>query len=116
MTKEEIQDALLSAIRERDTLASRAQEIYRKAAEAEHGYELAKAKAFVNVDGAMELRKMQAVILTERESLNAKLADAEGAGVKDRLRAFESTISALQSLLRLEILDFESVKFNRSVQ
>ncbi len=106
----------MTAINERDELATQAQSIYRHAAEADHSHDLAEAKAFLQVDGAMELRKRQAVVLTDKQALTAKLAAAESAGTKDRLRAYESTISALQSLLRLEVMDFESVKYNRSNQ
>lgn len=114
MTLEEIQSEILRNIKERDALAFGALSIYRRAAETDHALELAKAKSYLNVEGTIEARKAQSVVLTDREALNAGLADAESKAMRDRLHAFESTISALQSLLKMEMLEMENLKYGRA--
>ena len=116
MTRQELQEKILTEIQRRDELAQKAQSIYRGAAEADHAYELAHARAFLKIrEGTVPEKQAEALLLVADEKLTRKLAEAEAVACKDRLRAYESTISALQSLLKLEVMDYDAAKYGRTM-
>lgn len=107
---------ILTQIQQRDELAQKAHAIYRAEAEADHAYELAHAQSYLKIrEGTVAEKQAEALVMVADEKLTRRLAEAKAQACKDRLRAYESTISALQSLLKLEVMDYDAAKYGRTM-
>lgn len=81
-------DAAVDEIRTADDAAVRAR----------HSYVRAYAKAFLESDGAMDVRKQLALIATADESLAAEVADAAVRALRERIKALHTQIDVGRSL------------------
>lgn len=114
MNKEQIQNELLDAIHERETLVESYQKHLVEAVNAEHVYALAHATNMVTAEGS-SADKREAFVLqvTKDERLKHKLADAIAKGVREALNAKADKISAMQSLLRAEMQEADALRFGQ---
>lgn len=103
---------ILQNINDRDVLAQKAHGIYCEEAKTDHAYELAHAQSYLKIrEGTVAEKQAEALLIVKEEKLARRLAEAKARACKDRLKAYESTISALQSLLKLEVMDYDHAKY-----
>lgn len=74
-------------------------ELCRLAAEARDDYEVAKAKALLKSDSKLKVDQMKAMatLSCESEMRSAHIAEAKRESMKERLRALQSVLNALQT-------------------
>lgn len=92
--------------RELDTKTEEAQRLDDKAVRARHAYEIAYANAFLNSAGSVDARKLQAVIDTDVEKLEAEIADQVLRACRARIATIKVQIEtgrSLSSALKAEI-------------
>ncbi len=114
MTIEELQTGILDTIAGRDAMVTEARKLFIEAAEAEHAYRMAQAKAYLKAEGKnADERRGQVDQMVDREMFAYKIADAKANGVKEALRATADKINAYQSLLRLERMEAEAIHYGQ---
>lgn len=114
MTKEQIQNELLDAIKERDSIAESYQRHLIEAVNAEHAYTLAHATNMLKAEGKNSDQREAFVITTiAPQRLTYKLAEATAKGVREALNAKADKINAMQSLLRAEMQEADLLRFNQ---
>ena len=71
----------------------------REAAETRDDYELAKAKAMLKIgkDTKVDLMKAEATLIVEAEMRAAHIAEAQREAMKERIRALEAVLNAVQT-------------------
>lgn len=118
MNLEELQSAILAAIARRDELVTEAREKRRQSAEAEHAYKMGYAKALLqNTDGPnAETRKARAELAVDAELFRHKLTEAESDGLKMAVAAKADEISALQTLIRLQMTELDALRYGQHNQ
>jgi hypothetical protein len=97
---------LLELARQLAELSSGLGDLEQKAVEAREDYITAHAKAFLRSEGAMELRKQQALLDTHDERLAAETAEALVRQRREQIRAINTRIEVGRSAaaaLRAEI-------------
>lgn len=97
---------LMELARQLQDLATGLDKLEQNAVEKREDYTLALAKAFLSADGAMELRKQQAIVDTHTERLAAETAEALVRGRKRQLDTIKVRIDvgrSAQAALRAEI-------------
>lgn len=114
MTKEQIQNELLSALAERDTLAESYQQHLVGAVNAEHAYTFAHATNMLKAEGKnSDQREAFVTVTIAPQRLAYKLAEASAKGVREILNAKADKISAFQSLLRAEMQEADALRFGQ---
>lgn len=96
-----------------DTLAARETDFEtacKDFADAESTYRIKLAKAFLEADGSMELRKHTAIVQVETELRERDKCEAVKEFTKEKLRDVQAAVSARQSILSA------SVRTNKAVQ
>jgi hypothetical protein len=102
----EIAERLSQLSRDLDRQTGEAEKLDRRAVEARHAYELAYSRAFLGSTGAMDARKHHAVIITDREKLDAEIADQILRACRARIATLKVQIDTGRSLgaaLRAEV-------------
>ena len=117
MTKEQIQQELLDAIGERDTLVESYQKHLVDQVNAEHAFKLAYATNMLKAEGKNSDQRDAFVTTTiAPQMLTYRLAEAMAKGVKEALTAKSDKISAFQSLLRAEMQEADALRFGQHNQ
>ena len=114
MNKEQIQNELLDAIHERETLVESYQKHLVEAVNAEHAHALAHASNMLKAEGKnADQREAFVITAIAPQRLNYKLAEAMAKGVREALNAKADKISAMQSLLRAEMQEADALRFGQ---
>lgn len=102
----EIADRLAELSRELDRKTAEAEGLDDKAVRTRHRYEIAYAKAFLGSTGPVDARKLQAVVDTDVEKLDAEIADQVLRACRARIATIKVQIETGRSLsaaLRAEV-------------
>ena len=97
---------LMELSRMLDVQTGDAEKLDRAAVEARHRYEIAYSRAFLSSTGSMDMRKHHAVIATEKEKLDAEIADQVLRACRARIATIKVQIETgrtLSSALKAEI-------------
>jgi hypothetical protein len=94
----EIAQRLSELSRDLDKQTGEAEGLDLKAVRAKHAYEIAYANAFLTSDGAMDVRKQKAILATDRDKLDAEIAEQVLRACRARIGTIKVQIDTGRSL------------------
>ena len=106
MTLGDVAERLGQLSRDLDKQTGEAEKLDRSAVDARHRYEIAFANAFLHSTGSVDARKHHSVIATDKEKLDAEIADQVLRACRARIGTIKVQIETGRSLsaaLRAEV-------------
>ncbi len=98
LTQGKVERELARLVEESEDAALEIAALAEAAARAEVAYKVANAKALLRSEGTVDVRKAQAIIMTEAEYLEHKIADAKLLAGQEKARTIRASMDALRSV------------------